>query len=227
MKKAANARESNFAAFQKLEMRRSGRPFDSSPLRQLTQPAATDYILLMATLTIELPPHAAQTHYNLRRWAEVLADRELARVEGRIETDRHGQIIMSPPPAPNHGSLQSRISHLLQTLLQAGRTLTECPISTSDGVKAADVAWASPECMRELGNRICFPRAPEICVEILSPSNSKAEMNEKKLLYFDAGATEVWICSNAGIMSFFSPSSPECLRASRLCSQFPKRITLS
>src|SRR5437762_9648780 len=145
----------------------------------------------MGTLTIELPPHQTQTAFNLRRWAELLADRELARFEGRIETDRHGQIIMSPPPAPSHGSFQSEIAYLLRSFMPNGRTLTECPISTADGVKAADVAWASHECMRELGNRPCFPRAPEICVEALSPSNTEAEIREKIALYFDAGAKEV------------------------------------
>src|SRR5436853_3243279 len=115
----------------------------------------------MATLTIELLPQEAQTAFNLRRWAELLADRELARFEGRIETDRHGHIIMSPPPAPSHGSLQAEMAHLLRNLMPRGRVLTECPISTADGVKAADVAWASPQCMRQLGNQVCFPMAPE------------------------------------------------------------------
>ena len=42
----------------------------------------------MSMLTIELPAQEEQTAFNLRRWAEVLADRELAKIEGRIETDR-------------------------------------------------------------------------------------------------------------------------------------------
>src|SRR6185503_13065501 len=141
----------------------------------------------MASLTLELQPQKTQTALNLRRWAELLADRELARFEGRIETDRHGHIIMSPPPAPGHGSLQLEIGHLLRNLLDHGRVLTECPISTADGVKAADVAWASPERMAELGNRVCFPRAPEICVEVMSSGNTEAEISEKMALYFDAG----------------------------------------
>src|SRR6266487_5782558 len=116
----------------------------------------------MAMLTLELLPHKTRTAFNLRRWAELLADRELAKVEGRIETDRHGHIIMSPPPAPSHGSFQLEIGHLLRNLMPQGRVLTECPISTADGVKAADVAWASPECVRELDNRVCFPKSPEI-----------------------------------------------------------------
>src|SRR5215213_10269990 len=123
----------------------------------------------MATLTIELPSQKSQTAFNLHRWAELLADRELAKIEGRIETDRHGHIIMSPPPAPSHGSYQIKIGHLLLTLMHEGRVLSECPISTADGVRAADVAWASAECMEELGEQVCFPRAPEICVEIISP----------------------------------------------------------
>ncbi len=44
----------------------------------------------MAMLTLELLPHKTRTAFNLRRWAELLADRELAKVEGRIETDRVG-----------------------------------------------------------------------------------------------------------------------------------------
>src|SRR5260221_9492399 len=111
----------------------------------------------MAMLLLELPPQKTQAEFNMRRWAELLSDRELARIEGRIETDRHGHIIMSPPPAPSHGSFQAEIGHLLRNLMPPGRVLTECPISTADGVKAADVAWASPERMRKLGKGTCFP----------------------------------------------------------------------
>lgn len=104
---------------------------------RLTMAARVRYINLMSLVTLELRSHAEQTALNLRRWAELLANPELAKVEGRIETDRHGRIIMSPPPAPKHGNLQLEIGHLLRTMLSNGRTITECPISTADGVKAA------------------------------------------------------------------------------------------
>src|SRR5664279_30652 len=109
---------------------------------------------------------------------------------------------MSPPPAPNHGSFQFEIGYLLRTLMPHGRVLTECPISTADGVKAADVAWASAVRLRELGNRACFPRAPELCVEVLSPGDTNSEVQEKIALYFDAGAHEVWLCAQSGAMKF-------------------------
>ncbi|MBM3822149.1 MAG: Uma2 family endonuclease [Verrucomicrobia bacterium] len=180
----------------------------------------------MASLTLDLPPQKTQTASNLRRWAEVLADPELARFEGRVETDRHGHVIMSPPPAPTHGSFQSEIAYLLRCLMERGRVITECPVSTADGVKAADVAWASPTRMDELGDRVCFPRAPEICVEVVSPGNRAAEIQEKMALYFDAGAKEVWTCGETGAMSFFSARSARPQRASRICPRFPERVAL-
>jgi Uma2 family endonuclease len=178
----------------------------------------------MATLSIELPQQKTQTGFNLRRWAELLADADLARFEGRIETDRHGHILMSPPPAPSHGSFQLEIGYLLRTLMPDGRVLTECPISTADGVKAADVAWASPDRLRELGTRTCFPQAPDICVEVLSPGNTEAEIREKVALYFDAGAHEVWLCAASGAMEFVAADGPK--QSSTLCPRFPQQVEL-
>ncbi|HEV2207743.1 MAG TPA: hypothetical protein VG167_03160 [Verrucomicrobiae bacterium] len=114
----------------------------------------------MAVVTIELPTQQTQTRFNLRRWSELLADAELAMFEGRVETDRHGHIIMSPPPAAAHGSFQSESAFLLRTLMWKERVLTECPISTADGVKAADVAWASPSPRRARGHYACRGFAP-------------------------------------------------------------------
>jgi Uma2 family endonuclease len=180
----------------------------------------------MATLTIQLPPQRTQTEFNLRRWSELLADPDLARVEGRVETDRYGHVIMTPPPAPIHGSYQSRIVTLLDRHMPKGRVFTECPISTADGVRAADVAWASANRIRELADRACFPRSPEICVEVLSPGNTEAEMREKIALYFDAGALEVWICSESGTMRFFHQGKAKTQSTSQICPHFPPQIEL-
>ena len=177
----------------------------------------------MSTLTLELRPRDQQTAFNLQRWEEVLADPELRKIEGRVETDRHGRILMSPPPAPSDGEFQVQISILLRTLMPHGKTMSECPVSTADGVRGVDVAWASRERRREVGNRSCFIQAPEICVEIISPSNSEAEITEKMALYFDAGAHEVWICGAFGKMSFFATGSKPVLQ-SKLCPNFPMQV---
>jgi Uma2 family endonuclease len=178
----------------------------------------------MATVNLALPSQKAQTAFNIRRWNEVLADPLLAKIEGRIETDRHGYIVMSPPPAAIHGGFQSKIASILDRLMPDGRVTTECPISTADGVRAADVAWASPECLRHLGNRAVYPLCPEICVEVLSPRNTRSEIEDKKILYFDAGAREVWLCSANGSMTFSNSAGP--IPASALCPQFPKRVKI-
>jgi Uma2 family endonuclease len=180
----------------------------------------------MPVMTITLPTQKSQTEFNLGRWASILADPDLGRIEGRIETDRHGRVIMSPPPAPRHGRFQVKKAQLLEARLPAGETISECPISTADGVKAADVAWASADSIAQLGRNTCFPRSPEICVEILSPANSQEEIEEKMALYFDAGAREVWVCGSFGEMTFFALGMVK-LEASQLCPSFPSRIEVN
>src|ERR1700733_13909353 len=155
-------------------------------------------------LTIELHPSEKQTAFNLKRWRELFADPDLARLPYRIETDRHGHILMSPPPAPAHGGQQSEIVYLLKTLLPQGWVVTECPLSTSDGVKAIDVAWPAPERRQEVRSVTCLLQAPEICVEVLSPSNTSEEISEKIALYFESGAKKVWI-GESGNLQFRFP----------------------
>ena len=175
-------------------------------------------------LTIQLPPLEQQTAFNLQRWFELQNDPDLARLPHRIETDRYGHILMSPPPAPSHGSRQLEIGYLLKNLLPHGHALTECPLSTSDGVKAIDVAWLRPDRKAEIQS-ICLTRSPEICVEVLSPSNSEAEMSEKRALYFEAGASEVWFCDEQGTLVFWLASTDKSVERSLLCPQFPQRIS--
>jgi Uma2 family endonuclease len=38
-----------------------------------------------------------------------------------------------------------------------------------------------------------YARAPEICVEVTSPSNSRTEMREKIDAYLASGANELWL----------------------------------
>jgi Uma2 family endonuclease len=137
-------------------------------------------------------------------------------------------MVMSPPPAPSHGSFQLKIGQLLRNLVRGGRVPTECPTSTADGVKAADGAWASPERMRELGKQVCFPRAPEIWVEVMSPGNTEAEIEEEMALCFDAGAREVWLCAPSGAMSFFSffsSGSARPMRASKVFTSSRSKLS--
>lgn len=163
--------------------------------------------------------------FNLAVWEKLTADPALASLDFRIETDRHGQIIMSPPPAPSHGNKQVKIGSLLSSLLKGGEVISECPVSTRLGVKAVDVAWCSSAKWQGLAGQACFTECPEICVEILSPSNTRGEIEEKKNLYFEAGALEVWICRQNGEVSFFDSQAGNAMSRSKLAGDFPDIVS--
>jgi Uma2 family endonuclease len=176
-------------------------------------------------ITIEFPDLDSQTKKNLQLWTEILADPFLAKLPNRIETDRHGHILMSPPPAFRHSRRQGHIVGILNALLPDGQTLPECPVSTADGVKAIDVAWSAPGRTEIDEDPVVLTRAPDICIEILSPWNSASEIDEKRALYFDAGAGEVWICDLDGSIAFFaSPDHRQPRSTSVVCASFPARI---
>jgi Uma2 family endonuclease len=157
----------------------------------------------------------------IARWQELVDDPELARWPGKIETDRFGRMLVSPPPGLPHGFNQSKICQLLAVRLPDGQVVTECPLITQDGVKGIDVAWLKGDRTEVAEGKLVLERAPEICVEVLSPSNTVEEMKEKRALYFAAGAHEVWLCGRDGKMEFYTP---DLAAASRLCPLFPGQL---
>lgn len=135
-------------------------------------------------------------------WADAINSPYLRDLPFKIELNRWGQILMSPV-SNRHGILQSEAVYLLRSRLPAGVVIVECSIQTSDGVKVADVAWASDEFMQRNGEVTPYLEAPEICIEILSPSNAPGEMELKVQLYLARGAQEVWLCDEVGEVSVF------------------------
>lgn len=136
------------------------------------------------------------------RWAELCNDPLLHDLPGKIELNAYGVIEMSPA-SNRHGMKQAAIAHALTAQLPSGVAFVECSIATSEGVRVPDVAWASAAFMARHGEATPFPAAPEICVEVRSPSNTDAEMEFKTRLYLDAGAVEVWIVADSGAWQIF------------------------
>lgn len=137
------------------------------------------------------------------QWADVIADKTLQNLPYKIELDRYGNILMSPA-SNRHGRLQLWIGSFLERSL-GGEALAECSIDTPEGVKVADVAWCSLEFLDRHGYETPYTAAPEICVEVRSPSNSEEEMLFKVRLYLAQGAKEVWIVFETGGVRFFGP----------------------
>jgi Uma2 family endonuclease len=159
-------------------------------------------------------------HDALGQWKQLLEDPTLNNLPYKIETNERGQLILSPV-SKRHSFLQSRIMMMLDQLLEAGYAMPEVSILTSAGVRAADVAWASIEHYDSEPEEL-FTKAPEICVEVWSPSNTLEEFEQKKRLYFEAGALEVWTCSRDGQMRFFVSTAE--LDVSGLVAGFPSVI---
>ncbi len=137
-------------------------------------------------------------------WASVIDNPLFKDLPFKIELNRFGQILMSPA-SNKHGRIQSRTVVALARHRRGGEVITECSVQTSDGVKVADVAWASDAFIARFGYETPYQKAPEVCVEIISPSNSQAEIEQKIELYLAKGALEVWVVSEDEEVAIYSP----------------------
>jgi Uma2 family endonuclease len=156
-------------------------------------------------------------------WKEICDDPRFQDLPYKMETDKYGRIILTPSKTI-HGRYQFQIGHELSILLPQGYVITECPIETSDGTKVADVAWLTAEHDGVARHQVACTQAPAICVEVKSAKNTWKELADKRQLYFDRGAQEVWICKD-GVMQFFDLSGE--LSASKMAPDFPKNILLT
>ncbi len=155
------------------------------------------------------------------QWQEVCENKQLQNLPFKIELNKWGQIVMSPAK-PKHSAYQGIIITLLSELMETGLAFPECAIQTTDGVKVADVVWCSDRIADLILEETVASIAPEICVEVISASNTLEEMLEKKDLYFAAGAEEVWVCDSQGKMRFYNRQGE--LTRSLLVPEFPEQI---
>ena len=155
-------------------------------------------------------------------WQQVCEHPSLQDLPFKIELNEKGEIIMNAVRVI-HSLYQGEIEYLLRALLKEGKTLPECAIKTSKGTKVADVAWATTNTVRKIKDEVECSIAPEICVEVVSDSNTEGEMKEKADLYFEKGAREVWICDN-GVMRFHDKKGG--LIKSILVPDFPEKIEI-
>jgi Uma2 family endonuclease len=133
-----------------------------------------------------------------QRWRQLAADPLVAAIPYKVELNEKGAIEVSPPTT-RHAFLQAFVSRELGLQRPDGTAFTECPVETEIGVRVPDVVWASPEFMQFHGAESEFRAGPDLCVEVLSPSNTRAEIDEKVAAYLAAGAREVWVVGDDGV----------------------------
>ena len=156
-------------------------------------------------------------------WQEVCDHPNLRNLPFKIELNEYGKIVMAPVRV-THSAYQLAIGHLMESMRSDGKGLAECAIHTHGGTQVADVAWASREHFEQIKHEVECSVAPEVCVEVFSPGNTDKEMREKRELYFETGAEEVWYCDEDGRLSFFDAEGP--LSTSRIFPEFPQNIEL-
>jgi Uma2 family endonuclease len=135
-------------------------------------------------------------------WQEVCEHPSLQDLPFKIELNERGEVVMAPVKVV-HSAYQGELSFLLRSQRQGGNVLVECAIHTVKGTKVADVAWASDARFATIRNETECSIAPEVCIEVLSLSNTDDEIAEKRQLYFAQGAREVWICQGDGDIHFY------------------------
>jgi Uma2 family endonuclease len=137
------------------------------------------------------------------QWADVLADKSLEDLPYKIELNEWGNVEMSPA-TNKHSIVQSELADLLNKKLPYGRAIVEFSIQIENQVRVPDVVWCSKNFLKQHIKEDPCSVAPEICIEVVSPSNSFAEMKRKMALYFKAGAKEVWLVDFSGKAKIFN-----------------------
>lgn len=120
----------------------------------------------------------------------------------RIELVR-GMMVREPQPGGRHGRLVTRIlrsldAHTRQT--GAGEVLTHMGFrlpTTPPSVRGPDVAFLRAERVPDEMPVGFWEGAPDLAVEVLSPSNRWSQIEEKVADYLDSGAAAVWVVDGA------------------------------
>jgi Uma2 family endonuclease len=109
---------------------------------------------------------------------------------------RHGELVAMPPPVHGHVWLQYRIRRLLEARAPEGDIVRdEMPFRLMPDYEywVADVAYMPRAMWDRIDLKGYFDCAPVLVVEILSPSNTAAEMNDRKKTFLGAGCREIWL----------------------------------
>jgi Uma2 family endonuclease len=153
------------------------------------------------------------------RWEQLADNRLIAEIPCKVELSEKGAIEVSPPTI-RHAFIQAFLTRELARQRPEGTTLTECTVETDIGMRIPDVVWVSRELMERHRNEKQFRVAPDLCVEVLSPTNTRIQMAEKTAAYLAAGAKEVWIVDEDGTPEIYTSAGR--VSASTLGFELPR-----
>jgi len=133
-------------------------------------------------------------------WTE--ADLQSLPDDGYIHEVVNGELAMSPKNDFFHGDICSELLTALRTFVREKRLGAVLDSITGFWMKnrncrAPDISFVSRERLIALNfkrsTRSFFPGAPDLAVEILSPNNTRAEIDERLRDFFESGTRLAWI----------------------------------
>ena len=110
----------------------------------------------------------------------------------------HGHLVMSPSPTVQHQRLVRRLNRVLDEHVQssdAGGEVFFAPMDvhlSDDTVVQPDVLYVSGERADRIGEQK-INGAPDLIMEVVSPSTSHRDVFDKKRLYEETEVLEYWI----------------------------------
>jgi Uma2 family endonuclease len=156
----------------------------------------------------------------VRRWQWLAADPESP---DYFELDQFGELILSPKPTPGHQAVASEVGFQLMTLL-GPRAAIDVSILTDRGVRAPDVIWMPSERWAACKGQSPLELVPEVCVEVLSPSNTREEIEMKVGAYLRGGAREVLVVGLKGEIEIFGPKGKRDASALGIALALPAEL---
>lgn len=110
-----------------------------------------------------------------------------------------GEPVVSPAPSIIHAEIVARLFLLIRSFVldrQIGKHVFTAPVDVRlAGVRIVepDIVYVSPERSGILANPALIDGAPDLIVEVLSPSNRTYDEQVKYRLYAEAGVREYWL----------------------------------
>jgi Uma2 family endonuclease len=108
----------------------------------------------------------------------------------------HGVPVIMPPPKHKHWAIQNKLTRALHALASGrgviGTEFAFRPLPEHE-CWVADVAYVSEARLNAIDPEDNLHGAPELVIEVLSPSNTVAEISEKEAMCLENGCLEFWV----------------------------------
>lgn len=139
-----------------------------------------------------------RTRHDERRWTI----EEYARLDEGEEVRTElvgGRLVREPRPAAPHGRTQARLARRLDAFVEErelGVVMTDVGVvldPEGPTVRGPDVLFVSHERLPSPLPEGFLEVAPDLVVEVVSPSNAVSEVQAKVLDHLEAGTREVWV----------------------------------